>query len=183
VGGKGRTCSCDYYNGNSPYVQYMKTVFNNNISKLKADPISTNIGSSLVETICLLKSSFTMYKQVCGEYEHGGMHFENYCFYDEREWRYLLPVDSSSPAYLQAENPCQAFIDIYNGVQRNGEWRPGRYELNNQIEFTYDDINFVIVPNACDKENIIKKLTASPNDIEIIRGKITTLESLIAQVK
>ncbi len=72
----------------------------------------------------------------------------------------------------------QKIIDDYNGVEKNGIWIKGKLELNNQIEFTYDDIDFVIIPTYNEKNKILEKLSVSSSEIEKLSKKFTTIEAL-----
>ena len=165
-----------YFNENSPYIQSMKAIYNDYIIRLnKLSSDTENV--EIPEMIRILKCSFTMYKPIYGGYERRPECGVNYCFYDEREWRYVLP--STTTAYLQGDNFPQDLIDLYNGVEKDGSLIPGQLELENQIDFTYDDIDFVIVPPTCDINKIIEELTVPQYDAEKIRNKITTLEKLI----
>ena len=66
-----------------------------------------------------------MYKPIQGKYERRPECSNNYSFYDEREWRYLLPAITCT-AYLQGDNFPQDFIDYYNGVEKDGKWQKGK---------------------------------------------------------
>lgn len=166
-----------YYNENSPYIRNMREIYNKDIYKLN-NSHSDAERSEIAKIISVLKRSFTMYKPIHGEYERRRECGNNYYFYNEREWRFLL---SESTAYLQSKYLPQFIIDFYNGVEEGEKWKPGILELNNQIKFTYDDIDFVIIPSTCDKEEIVEKLKVSQNDIDKIKDRITTLETLMAQ--
>jgi hypothetical protein len=177
-----------YYNQNSSYVQNMREIYNDYICKLSCETKkaqnneSNNLKdkedlSNLSNKIRILKSSFTMYKPIQGKYERRPECGDNYSFYDEREWRYLLPAITCT-AYLQGDNFPQDFIDYYNGVEKDGKWQKGKLEKDNQIEFTFDDIDFVIVPSTCDKNRIIKQLNLSVSETEYIKKKIATLDEL-----
>jgi hypothetical protein len=168
-----------YYNENSPYIENMKAIYNEKVNQLNCSH-DEDERSAIVETIRILKSTFTMYKPIHGKYERRPDYGDNYYFYNEREWRYLLPAIKST-AYLQDNNLPQYFIDYYNGVEKDGKWKPGQLELEKQIEFTYEDLDFVIIPSTCDKNSIIEKLTVPQNDIEKIKNKIKTIEVLIAE--
>ena len=169
-----------YYNENSPYIQNIKKVHNDWINRLNNSKDDVK-RSEIVEVIRILKSSFTMYKPIYGEYNRISKSGNNYNFYNEREWRYLLPAISST-AYLQGNELPQYIIDDYNGVEKGGEWKKGKLELGNQIEFTYDDIDFVIIPSSCDRNEIIEELNVSSNvslsDVEKIKNKIGTIEEI-----
>jgi hypothetical protein len=60
-------------------------------------------------------------------------------------------------------------IVIPYSLEKDGEWKKGNLELENQIEFTYDDIEFVIIPSNCDMNTIIDELTVS---LKVILKKI-----------
>lgn len=165
-----------YYNERSPYIQNIKKIYNDYISRINNTNKDTQC-SNIAEMIRILKSSFTMYKPIYGKYKRnlkGG----EYNFYDEREWRYILPAITST-AYLQGDNLPQELIEHYNGVKKDEMWKKGKLELENQIEFSYDDIDFVIIPSACDINEIIEALPQC--DTEKIKNKITTLEALIME--
>jgi len=171
----------NYYNENSPYIQSIKEIHNDYISRLNISLKDTD-RSDIAEMLRILKSSFSMHKPIYGEYERSPESGGHYYFYDEREWRYQLPPISST-AYLQSHNLPQSIIDNYNGVEEDGEWKPGTLERNHQIKFTYEDIDFVLIPSFCDKKEVIDKLTITRSNIEKIKDKITTLEALIAETK
>jgi len=174
-----------YYNDKSPYIDNVKAIYNDYIRRLKdshrnSDRLDEDIKNpSISEMLRILKSSFTMYKPIKGKYTRRPEYGNYYLFYEEREWRYLLSATEYT-AYLQGDNLDKETIDFYNGVEKNGKWKKGKLE-EYQIDFTYDDIDFIIVPPDCDKNNIIESITVSQNNK--IKSKITTLEILIEKEK
>lgn len=166
-----------YFNENSSYIVNMKAIYNEQIDRLNnsQDDLESSI---IAEMIRILKSSFTMYKPIYGEYLRSPESGDHYNFYDEREWRYLLSANNST-AYLQGDNIPQYLIDKYNGFEKDGVWIPGKLEKAKQIEFSYDDIDFVIIPDSCDINKIIEKLTVPQCDAEKIRNKFKTFEDLL----
>ena len=168
-----------YYNVDSPYIQNMETIYNEQMDRLN-NSNNDEESSGIAEIIRILKSAFTMYKPIRGKFERRPECGDNYYFYNEREWRYILPAINST-AYLQGNKIPQNISDYYNGVDNDGVWNPGKLELENQIEFIYDDIEFVIISASCDINEITEKLTVTQCDTEKIKNKITTLETLIKE--
>ena len=166
-----------YYNENSPYIENVKKIHNDYVYRINNSNGDTE-SSKNAEMIRILKSSFTIYKPIYGEYKRSPESGDNYNFYDEREWRYLLPAINFT-AYLQGNELPQNIIDYYNGVEEGGEWKKGKLESENQIEFIYDDIDFVIIPSTCDINGIIEELTVPQCDRDKIKNKISTLETLM----
>lgn len=166
-----------YYNENSPYIEHIKKVYNAIIERLEKSEFGEE-RSKIVEEICMLKNSFTMYKPIKGKYKRRLEYDDNYYFYDEREWRYILS-ETNSIKYLQGNNLDQKVIAQYNGADKEGVWKKGELEEKHQINFTYDDIEFVIVPYKCDIVKITQKLDGPKDDVEKIKKKITTLKALI----
>jgi hypothetical protein len=56
-----------YYNENSPYVQYMRAIYNENIKSVNNTTLEESELLAAAELISMIKSSFTMYKPVYGK--------------------------------------------------------------------------------------------------------------------
>jgi len=170
-----------YYNEKSPYIKTMRLIYNMQIKELNNsvhDSECLGVGGEIAEKIRILKSSFTMYKPVYGSYRHNNVEYgDNYCFYDEREWRYLLP-SLGKTLYFQGDNLEPKIFDVYNGVEKDGKWIRGILQ-SEQIDFSCDDIDFVIIPDSCDVEEIVEELRNPKDEVEKIKNKIKTIGELI----
>lgn len=155
----------------------MRKIYNERIDYLNTHHIEEENKefSDVINIIIALKSSFTMYKPVYGKYTRANKY--KYCFYDEREWRYIIPADSGLSSYFivpKSPDPCLIdFIAMCNSG----------FAANNQIGFTYDDIDFVIIKNDKMKNKILEKLHVSPSDIEKLKPKIKTIDTLVKEIE
>lgn len=103
---------------------------------------------------------------------------KNYRFYDEREWRYV-------PKWNKDKVSFKNFIsseEEYYTFRKNQKTKPFINGL--KINFTCNDIKYLIVKSNKDIPNLIKEireidgLIKTANDIEILTTKIITVDQL-----
>jgi len=155
-----------YYNPKSPYVDYMRAIYNT----LTRDLRENKQRQQTIKLLTTLKSSFSMYKPTYGYYKR--VDNNNYNFYNEREWRYIIPIDSELPSYLQITGIPEDYLSMLK--EENNE----KLSKCMQIPFDYEDIDFVIIPKDKIGE-VMDRLNVPSIDIEKLKPKITTYDNLI----
>lgn len=165
-----------YYNPESPFIKYMIDINNRLVNRLPApDAAPEKIqANDIIHTYISLYRSFTMYKPVHGPYPR--IQCDHYCYYDEREWRYILPPDSG---WYLAHHSSRLDDDFWQKVisSRNEE-----HQKNHQIEFTYEDIDFVIIPTEDQKTAIINELKQGDikdQEIRNLKLKLMTYSEVV----
>ncbi|MCG3165051.1 MAG: hypothetical protein POELPBGB_00811 [Bacteroidia bacterium] len=92
-------------------------------------------------------------------------------FYDEKEWRYL-PVASETDDYFYL-----AEKDFNNVIERE---KANATMAKNKIDFTIDDIKYLVVPEKKDVEDLtnflLSEIKFKSNPLELIRRIITVEE-------
>lgn len=165
-----------YYNPESPFIKYMIDINNRLLKGLpapdaEAEQIQAN---GFVDPYISLQRSFTMYKPVYGPYAR--TQCDHYCYYDEREWRYILPPDSGR------------YLTHYNSRLNGDFWQKiinrenDEHQKNDQIEFTYEDIDFVIIPTEDQKTDIIYQLKQDgikDQEIRNLKLKLMTYSEVV----
>lgn len=99
---------------------------------------------------------------------------ENYCFANEREWRYVLPFEDTDIPFLSFKQ-----LD----AKGKGYWNK-RVE-DNKLLFTPKDIRYLIVPSDEDIIPMIRHIESvkdkfSYQEVKILQSRILTVEQIIS---
>jgi len=161
-----------YYNSKSSYVESMRCIYNDRIKLLnklheKYTGAISKEQSAVIDLIIELKKSFTMYKPICGYYDRTKE--ENYNFYNEREWRYI---------HSSKNNNISSFLDCDFLKPKDINRQNELYRKNLQIEYSYDDIDFILCPNESCFGEVLKEVEVPDKDKLKIYQKFKTLQSL-----
>ena len=131
------------------------------------DNISEEL-SACIDLILELKKSFAMYKPIYGNYDRTNE--EDYCFYNEMEWRYICPdTNNEISPFIICDSLGSNVIDRLNEL----------YRKNFQIEYSYDDIDFILCPKESCFEEILRELKVSEEDRLNISQKFKTLQDIL----
>jgi len=99
---------------------------------------------------------------------------ENYCFANEREWRYVIPLSDNDISFLSVKE-----LD-----SKGKEYWNKRVE-NERLLFTPTDIRYLIVPTDDDVIPLMQHIESvkdkySLHDIKILQSRILTAEQIIS---
>ena len=116
----------------------------------------------------------TYMKPYQGRFEHNNEVINNYRFYDEREWRYVL-----NNSQLEAKTR----LLIFNQEEDIEKCNQQIENLGCRLEFEPSDINYLILKNDDEIEKFIDKVKRikskySPIMREVLTSKITTVERI-----
>lgn len=117
-------------------------------------------------------------KNYAGDLIRGPKTHKDYRFYDEREWRYVPKWNKDKVSFKNFISTEEDYLNFRN----NQKTKP--FIENIKIDFTCDDIKYLIVKSNKDIPNLIKEireidgLIKTANDIEILTTKIITVDQL-----
>ncbi len=131
-----------YYDEKSDFILNMKTAYNNlensNINKLDKKSMEFNL---LADANLLFRQTLLNYKLIKGNMDRKKKTYKNIYFYDEREWRYLSKYgpyfhnDFFIPQYISESDENSKKLEMFNYY----------ISIIENLEFTYEDLNFIIV--------------------------------------
>lgn len=111
-----------------------------------------------------------------GSFSRGGRRFDKVRFYDEREWRYVVPQeDSPNPYGLDAE----AYADLHKRSAAND-----RLRADCRLPFEPSDITYIIVAAEAEILPMIREIERlkspkySPDQIKILSSRIVSAERI-----
>lgn len=165
-------CAVMYVEQNSDYFgSYSKTIldFNKYLKKLSNDD------KELKKIFYHLFGTIRYMKPYQGNLirKEGGL-IENYCFANEREWRYVLPFESTDIPFLSLKK-----LD-----EKGKEYWNKRVE-DNKLLFTPKDIRYLIVPSDEEIIPMIRHIESvkdkfSYQEVQILQSRILTVEQIVS---
>lgn len=157
-----------------------KEHYSDSIQKSKKDDLiisfSEEIGAihnGLIEVM-----GFT--KQYSGKFLRNGKEYQNICFYNEREWRYVPDILSFPPEIPTFMTKGQ-YLDLEQKRAENAKLEVDSLSL----KFTPSDIKYIILSKEDEILPMIKKIEAiksqkySPEDVELLKTRIISMEQIL----
>lgn len=145
----------------------------------KGERLTTSLSFDLAGIHNVLLQSMGFTKKYRGDFVKGDKPYSNFCFYDEREWRYM-------PNLLSLQNE-KSFIDKGTFSIESERIRLNKYleENGHALEFSPSDVKYIIVgeereiPSMITKIGEIKGRKYSEDDIALLRTRLISMEQVL----
>lgn len=101
---------------------------------------------------------------------------KNYRFSDEREWRYVLPIDTDYPMVVNCNNKTPE--EIRESKNENN------YKIRGErLRFGPDDISYIIIKNEKERDSVVSRIPQikeahSPDKIARLSSRIISVEQI-----
>lgn len=163
-----------YLNKNSLYAKDFSKLFE---LILKSDDLPTEYSQDVINRLVYIKPLRGIMKRRINRHNSNAISVDIYKnFHDEREWRYVPSADVLSCLNIESIIANPAILPYYNEISDGLENK--RYKAL-WLDFSYDDIRYIIVPNISARIDIIRTIMNLPDSCFENEDNITMQKNIL----